>query len=399
MAKKYLHEVDMMRVFFIFGVLLNHTTTAFIQQMSSGGATRTALLGSHLLIHFTRMGFMFMTGLVLTLNYYHHHQWDRFFQKRFAGSGWPYLLWTGLYLGLAILIGAPSYHWATFWSDYADMILHGNAWYMYYILITLQLYLAFPLIVWLFKHIKHHEWLLGISFLLQLSIVTWIKYIMPGVDRSQWLWWFRAYGVNIFTYQFYFMLGAYTSIHYQQVTHWVTAHLRELTIASVTLGIGTIPYYFGNRVVLGLDHTHAVSPHQPYMLVYDIIVILAVFGLGQKFAAWRANGMPTWFATAVHNAAIVSFGVYLDQTLALSVLRGALSLMTLPDWVWVILIPVGYGAVLAMAVGIAWFCYKVPPFGLLIGRPQWHVLARNRRKKMPEKIIPSNSQTAKNVTE
>ncbi|WP_243681205.1 acyltransferase family protein [Lacticaseibacillus manihotivorans] len=282
MAKKYLHEVDMMRVFFIFGVLLNHTTTAFIQQMSSGGAARTALLGSHLLIHFTRMGFMFMTGLVLTLNYYHRHQWGRFFQKRFAGSGWPYLLWNGLYLGLAVLIGAPSYHWATFWSDYADMILHGNAWYMYYILITLQLYLAFPLIVWLFKHVKHHEWLLGISFLLQLSIVTWIKYIMPGVDRSQWLWWCRAYGVNIFTYQFYFMLGAYTSIHYQQVTHLVTAHLRGLTIASVTLGISTIPYYFWNRAVLGLDHTHAVSPHQPYMLVYDTIVILTVFGLGQN---------------------------------------------------------------------------------------------------------------------
>ncbi|WP_243681203.1 hypothetical protein [Lacticaseibacillus manihotivorans] len=110
--------------------------------------------------------------------------------------------------------------------------------------------------------------------------------------------------------------------------------------------------------------------------------------------------MPTWFATAIHNAAIVSFGVYLDQTLALSILRGALSLMTLPDWACVILIPIGYVAVLAMAVGIAWFCYKVPPFGLLIGRPQWHILARNRRKKKyQQKSSPLIRNQQKNVTE
>ena len=66
---RYLYEIDLMRLIFIAGVLLNHTTTAFQHQMSSGFAS-TALLATHLMIHFTRMGFMFMTGLVLTMVYY-----------------------------------------------------------------------------------------------------------------------------------------------------------------------------------------------------------------------------------------------------------------------------------------------------------------------------------------
>ena len=64
--KKYLYEVDLMRCFFIFGVLLNHTTSLF---SSALGQTSTSsgkfLVSTHLMLHFPRMGFMFVTGLVL----------------------------------------------------------------------------------------------------------------------------------------------------------------------------------------------------------------------------------------------------------------------------------------------------------------------------------------------
>lgn len=62
----YLYEIDLMRLIFIAGVLLNHTTTAF-QHQTSSGLISTGFLATHLMIHFTRMGFMFMTGLVLTM--------------------------------------------------------------------------------------------------------------------------------------------------------------------------------------------------------------------------------------------------------------------------------------------------------------------------------------------
>lgn len=45
-----------------------------------------------LIFHFTRMGFLFMSGLVLMLNYYHRNDWGTFMKKRYNGSIWPYLI-------------------------------------------------------------------------------------------------------------------------------------------------------------------------------------------------------------------------------------------------------------------------------------------------------------------
>lgn len=49
--RPYLYEVDLMRIFFIFGVLLNHTTTTFAAQMASSGWPHLLLNSTHLMIH------------------------------------------------------------------------------------------------------------------------------------------------------------------------------------------------------------------------------------------------------------------------------------------------------------------------------------------------------------
>lgn len=376
--RPYLYEVDLMRIFFIAGVLLNHSTTAFAQQMqASSGWAHMTLLSTHLMIHFTRMGFMFMTGLVLTLNYYHRDDWPNFFKKRFAGSGWPYLLWNFVLMAGAIVVGAPSFHWSSFGSDYLDAILHGNQFYMYYILVTLQLYIVFPLMVKLFKKLpKHHLQILIVSFLIQLLLMFGIKYGLPHVDRSNWLWWFRAYGVNVVTYQFYFIFGTYTSLHYQAVSDFIYRHIKAIGATTITMCLGTVLYYFWNRNVLGLSHSSAVSPHQPYMLVYDTLMIVCVFWIGKQYAAHRNKGLPKWADTMVHHGAKVSFGIYLDQTIGLSLLTGLLHFTHFSDWVYLVLIPIGYIFVLGISFAIAWFCYKVPPFGIFIGRPQVHLFKK-----------------------
>ncbi|WP_404819970.1 acyltransferase family protein [Lacticaseibacillus daqingensis] len=373
-----------MRVFFIFGVLLNHTTTAFSQTMTGATAwPHMTLLATHLLIHFTRMGFMFMTGLVLTLNYYDRNDWPTFFKKRFAGSGWPYVLWNFILLTIACIISAPGFSWATFGPTYLKSLLHGDQFYMYYILVTLQLYVLFPLLVRLFKTAKRHLLVLGVSFAIQLAIVAFIKYALPGIDRSNWLWWFRAYGVNVFTYQFYFIFGSFTALHYQAVIAFLNRHVRALASWTAAMSIGTVFFYFWNRNALGLTHTAAVSPHQPYMAVYDTLMICFIFWIGLQYSAWRDHGIPTKMEWFIRNGAKVSFGIYLDQTIGLTLLRYGLSFTHLPDWALLVLIPVGYASVVAVSFAIAWFCYKVAPFGLLIGRPQWHLLKKNRKGARP----------------
>ena len=68
--RKYLYEVDVLRLIFITGVLLNHTTTMIGQELATASWESGFLNMTHLSLHFTRMGFMFITGLVLFLQHY-----------------------------------------------------------------------------------------------------------------------------------------------------------------------------------------------------------------------------------------------------------------------------------------------------------------------------------------
>lgn len=183
--RPYLHEVDLMRVIFIGGVLLNHTTTAFQTNMSSTSGQRLGLLATHLMIHFTRMGFMFMTGLVLALAYFSKDiHWPVFYLKRFKTVTVPYVLWNTILLVGATALGVGAFTWAAFGSTYLSALLHGDQFYLYYLMVTMQLYLAFPLLRLLFKKTAHHGRILLISFVAQLAIVSFIKYGLPTINTG-----------------------------------------------------------------------------------------------------------------------------------------------------------------------------------------------------------------------
>lgn len=69
LQKRYLHEVDFLRNFFILGVLSNHVVGIFKNQYDYDSSAYLIFGSAHAALHFTRMGFMFMTGLVLFLAY------------------------------------------------------------------------------------------------------------------------------------------------------------------------------------------------------------------------------------------------------------------------------------------------------------------------------------------
>ncbi|KRL75034.1 Acyltransferase [Secundilactobacillus paracollinoides DSM 15502 = JCM 11969] len=377
--------MDLMRIIFICGVLLNHTTSTFEGRIDNAAASQLFLEATHLMLHFTRMGFMFMTGLVLTLNYYNRkHEWLKFERKRFVSAGIPYLAWNFIVMFLSIEVGV-NFSMANFKADYIDAIVHGNQFYMYYILIVLQLYLIFPLIVLMFKKlVNHHTLIMSISFTVQMAILIFIKYFLPHIDDSHWWWWFKAYGENVLTYQFYFLAGTYASIHYKEVKRFINTHIKPIAWITGILSLGTVGLFFFDTDVLHLSMGATMSVHQPYMLVYDIFMIAFVFWVGLRFAYWRQHGLWPWIDRWVHNVAKVSFGLYLVQTIPLAMLAFILTKISLPAWAMVLCLPIGYVFVVAVAFGISWFCYKVPPFGILIGRNNLHF--KKRVEATQEKI-------------
>ncbi|GEO48322.1 acyltransferase [Companilactobacillus kimchii] len=393
--KKYLYEVDLMRVLFIGGVLLNHTTTAFKNNVGNGSGSQLFIEATHLMLHFTRMGFMFMTGLVLVLNYYNRdNHWLNFWKKRYISVGIPYIGWNAILMWFATVTAGVAISWPDYYKNLIDAIIHGNKYYMYYILVTFQLYLIFPLIVYMFKKLpKHHTAILATSAIIQLLLVIGIKYWLPGVDRDSWWYLFRAYGMNVLVYQFYFIAGAFVAIHYDQVDKFIEKNHRVIGWSTLVMAIGTVFLFFGNQNILKLSMSATESIHQPFIFIYDTFMIAFVFWIGRQYAHARNNGLPKIIDRMVSNMAKVSFGIYLVQTIPITLLYGILSMIKVPSIVMLLLLPLGYAFVLGGAFLISWFCYKVPPFGVLIGRPQWHLT------KGVKKYVRNNESIKQTVKE
>lgn len=382
--RKYLYEVDLMRCIFIFGVLANHVTSTFTDAIDPNSWSYLFLVSTHLVLHFTRMGFMFITGLVLFLGYYRKPKinYGKFWLKRYKGSGIPYLFWNGFFILMTLLLVTGSFTFSNWLSEWTSAVIHGDQFYLYYILVTMQLYLIFPLLVGLFKFTEgHHKWVLIISGILQFIFLIYAKYIFPYISHDGWPYLFRSYGTNVLSYQFYFIAGAFVSIHYQAVTQWIRKYCRQIYLLTFLLALGTLGLYYYNTQILHLNRHYANLTHQPYIMIYACMMILSIISISLNYAANRKNPQMLSFTKAVELSSKLSFGVYLTQTASLAMLAGILNYLSplLTSWQILLLLPIGYLFVIGGSWLISYFCYKVPPFGVLIGRPQKLILLRKKR--------------------
>lgn len=130
--KKHLYEVDLMRCFFMFGVVLNHVASTFAAALGNKATPAGRfLVSTHLILHFPRFGFMFITGLVLFLGYWgrpEKQNWPVFWKKRYIGSGIPYLFWNGLFLAF-LLLTSGSFSWNKWLTGWLEAISKGNQFY------------------------------------------------------------------------------------------------------------------------------------------------------------------------------------------------------------------------------------------------------------------------------
>jgi hypothetical protein len=321
MAEKkraYLYEIDFMRVFFICGVLANHTTSTFTDLLPAQTTGRQFLLATHLLLHFPRFGFMFITGLVL---FWQHADrpfaLKQFWLKHFSILLVPYLFWITIFSLFLSFAQTTRFSFLAWLKQWWQIVLHGNQFYLYYLFVLFQLYLLFPLLLKLFEKAKnHHLQILQFSFILQLLLTIYFKYFYGKISHQNWPYLLKAYGNFVLSYQFYFIAGAFCALHYQQVKSFIQKFRHWITWGTLTLSGGTIGLYYFNTVVLKLNRHHANLIHQPYIVIYASLVILQVWLIGIWYANQRRHSKiwDRW----VSNFAECSFGIYLVQLLPLT---------------------------------------------------------------------------------
>ena len=105
-------------------------------------------------------------------------------------------------------------------------------------------------------------------------------------------------------------------------------------------------------------------------MFYGVAAIFAVMAIGIKYAEVRTKPHWQWFSKLVGITSTLSFGIYLTQTAPILVLEHTLDglAMKLSSIGFLLMAPVGLLFVLIVSWLISYFCYKVPPFGALVGK-------------------------------
>lgn len=353
--RRRLDHVDAMRPLKQVGVLSTHAVIIF----GPGGLTVGACL---ILLHFARVGFLFVSACMLTYSYYGLKLSDLgfFWRKRLLAVGLPYAAWTVIYFALGLHSFKGSVASGT--GDFFRLLLVGYS-QLYFLVVLLEFYVLFPLVLWLLRRTeRHHGLVLGVSLALQFLYVSLIHWgVTPGFLSGS------SATREVFSYQFYLLAGCVGAVHYQQMHDFFVRHVRAIWISFVATGLLAEAWYW-----LGAEHVIAFigssdDAFQPIVIPFNIAAIAFIYVIGVALVRPAAS-QPTRHFT--HTSSDNSYSIYLSQVafLDLLVTLGWRHLSGTLPW----------PAVVGGAVVIVFLCGCL--LGGLIGRTPlaWPVVGRHQ---------------------
>ena len=288
------------------GVLTTHVLAAF--------APGTAIVSTNavvLLTHFSREGFFFISACMLTYAYMDLDMGGlrRFYGRRLVAVTVPYLCWTVIYF----LYLLPSMHYrsaAAALEHFAKLIATGY-YQLYFLLIIMQFYLAFPLFLGFLRRTrKHHGLIVVIAALGQVALMILLHWRIVPVLRAGWLLEFPPYA-------FYLVAGSIAAFHLDAIDHWLLLHVRLVIALTVAAALYAEAVYFlaekGVTTVLGSGG----DPLQPSVIPFDVGAIACLYLLGVVLVK---PGRSRRLRAAVRIGSDNSYGVYLCQMLFVNAL-------------------------------------------------------------------------------
>ncbi|GLZ51956.1 acyltransferase [Actinomycetospora sp. NBRC 106378] len=277
-----------MRVLTFAAVIAVHATAVGTAASSVGAG---AVL---MLLHATREAFFVLTAFVLVLRWAGQPlPYGSFVRRRFLLIGLPYLVWSLLYAGLfgddlrttvlAVLTGTAEYH-------------------LYFLLVSLQFAVLFPLLRGLLARTRgHHGLLLAGAAALQF-VVDALLHADPGAQT--WA------GVLAPTYVGWFVGGGLLALHRDRVRRALAGRGALVALVVLTTGALAEAAYL-LAVHDGTTPAAAADVFHPAVALWSAAAVVGMWTLGEVWSG-RAGGVPTGRgAAAVRYGSDRSFGVFL----------------------------------------------------------------------------------------
>ena len=315
-GRSHLDAVDAVRVVMIAGVIAVHLvgfTTNNLTDPLAGFVSDV--------LHINREVFFVLTAFVLTYAYGLRTGWSlgRFWAKRYLLVGVPYVVWTVLYY---FANHSPEHPLSLVVHRFGFEFLTGTARYhLYFLLVTMQIYAVFPLLLGLLRAARRHHWLLlGAGLAAQIAITSIYHYRIPIPHALSF--WFNHLDAWLISYPFYVIAGGIAALHFEEVTAWVRTRgrlVRRLVASGLAV---TLASYLFDQLVLGMNPAQAGEVFQPVVAVTASAAIMGLYALGVH---WADRGPDRPGRRAVRVTSDATFGVYLSHPL---LLQGLFATMT-----------------------------------------------------------------------
>ena len=357
--RQRLEHIDAMRPVKQAGVVSTHTLLAFAPVATLGVG------GSLLLLHVSREAFLFVSSCMLTYSARDVVRWKRFYWRRFLSVGLPYLCWTLIYFFLTLGSSGRSGFGALGHLAY----LVGTGYYqLYYLIVVMQFYVAFPLLVFMMKRVRHHGRLLVVSVVIQVCLVSLMHWrVLPSEMRGFWA------SREITSYQFYLLAGMVVAFHLDQVHAWLRAHARLVVVA--TIGTAALAETWFALSTSGVMPWLGVNsdPFQPIVIPFNIAAIAAIYLFGVYLVGERRSARTR---AIVRVGSDYSYSVYLAQMVFITMLTW-LGWRQLDHVLWWPVVSIATAALVYLAcIALGVLLARTPFSVALTGRPRqpWETL-------------------------
>jgi peptidoglycan/LPS O-acetylase OafA/YrhL len=379
--RQRLDQVDAMRPVKQVGVVSTHAVIFF----APAWASLTAGAGL-LLLHVAREAFFFISACMLTYAYMNLQRSDlkRFYWRRFVSVGIPYLCWTLIYFFWGFRDTTYTSAGSAL-AHLADLLWHGY-YQLYFLLVIMQFYVVFPLVLALLKRTRrHHGLVIAIAAVLQVAICILTHWnVLPKalVTYAQ---------ENSLEYVLYLIGGGVVAFHLHEADQWVrrNAHL-VIALTLLAAIFAEAIYYLASQGVTSVLGSGS-DPFQPSVIPFNVGAIACVYLIGVALVQpWRSPRVKA----IVHSGSDNSYGIYLTQMLFITALS---------DHHWIRLTrTISWPLVILMTVVIVYSCgvlltsllARTPLAVPLTGRKQvpWSTLIPRQWRREPTAAAPAGPE-------
>ena len=384
MARRRLDQVDAMRPVKQAGVVSTHSVLYFAPAAASVGSGAALLL-----LHVSREGFFFISACMLTYAYAELRLRDgtglrRFYWRRIVSVVIPYLCWTVIYFFYLL----PTAHYPSLVSALDHLASMAETGYsqLYFLIVIMQFYLVFPLVLMLLRRTRgHHGLVIAVAAAAQvtISIVTHWQLLPPLMQKYAQR--------DALSYLLYLVGGGLVAFHLDQVHAWVVRHARLIVALTLAAALAAESIYFlaehGVTSVLGSGN----DPFQPSVIPFNIGAITCGYLASVALVRpWRSRRTKA----AVRVGSDDAYGIYLSQMLFITALTwlgwGKLS-STVP---WPLLCLATVGIVFACCIALTGLLARTPLAVPLTGRMQVPWPNLRPRRQLPAAPHPHQPELA-----